>query len=143
MNSLPQIRIEQFGKEEILLLRTEIQNALDDIKLKYQLSELELGSISYRRSTFTAKINGAAKIDQENDFEMSEVKFFALRHGLPLNIIGCGFMLNGAIYNISSIEFKNRKFPIIAKCKEHDSSFKFTVSHIKDLLENHRVIDIT
>ena len=143
MDSTPQIKIEQFGKEELHFLRVEIQNALDKIKSKYGLSELNLETINFTRSTFNAKIIGAIQVADTNDFEMNEVKFFAMRHGLPLNIIGCGFMLNGDIYNILSIEFKNRKFPIIAKCKDHSSSYKFTVTHIKKLLEQHMVIDIT
>jgi hypothetical protein len=143
MDHIPYVKIEQFGKEEIRFLRNEIQNALDKIKSKYQLSELNLETINFIRSSFNAKIIGSVKVADENDFEMNEVKFFAIRHGLPLNLIGCGFMLDGAIYNIISIEFKNRKYPIIAKCKDHSSSYKFTVPHIKKLLEQHRVIDIT
>jgi hypothetical protein len=142
MESIPQIKIEQFGKEELHFLRVEIQNALDIIKLRYKLSELVLQNITFTSSTFTAKINGAIQVADANDFVLNEVNFFALRNELPYNLIGCGFMLDGLIFNIIKIEFRNRKFPIIAKCKENDKTYKFTVLHTKHLLENHRVIDI-
>ena len=143
MDSIPQKKIEQFGKQELNFLRLEIQNALDKIKNKYALSELSLGTINYTSSTFNAKINGAVQVADTIDFEMNEVSFFAMRHGLPQNLIECSFNLDGAIFDIINIEFRNPKFPVIAKGRFDGRIFKFTIPRIKELLDNHRVINIS
>ncbi len=143
MDSSFQTTVKQFGKQEIIVLRLDIQDCLDKIKTKYGLSELTLGTLNYTASSFTVKINGKAQNIETKEFEQNEAKYFASRFELPDNLIGCEFIIDGAIFAIIRIETKNPKYPIIAKSEADGRTFKFTVSRTKELLDKHRVINIT
>lgn len=136
------VKINQLGKQEIILLRAEIQAALDNIKSRHGMTELTLVGISYNVSSFTAKITGKVKNDISEDFEKTEAKFFAYTHGLPEDFIGYNFIMEGKFFTITHLETKNPKYPVIAKCKTTGRTYKFTVQRIKELLEKYRVIDI-
>ncbi|MFH1005304.1 MAG: hypothetical protein V1781_07415 [Bacteroidota bacterium] len=137
------ILIKQFGKQELAVLRTEIQSALDNIKTKYGMSELTLCSIHFTASDFTSKITAKLQNSETKNSKQNETNFFALRHGLPTNFIGCEFVLDNDIFTITQLAISRPKYPITAHCKENGKTFKFTVSRIKELLEKNRVINIT
>jgi len=127
--------IKQFGREEIAVLRTEMQSALDNIKTKYGLSELILGNITFTSNSLTAKMKARTQNSPDIFSSDDEFKFFSLQHGLPDKLIGCQFKSEGLNYTIIRIETRNSKYPVIAQCKETRKSYKFSVPRIKDLLE--------
>ena len=134
--------IKQFGKQELGVLRKDIQEVLDQIKTKYGLSELTLKGIRFSSASFTSTITGSVTSEEAEDRGRNQIKFFALSHGLPENLLGCEFLLDGAVFTITRVAFQNPKFPIIAHCKNDGRSFKFSVQRIKELLDRFRVINI-
>lgn len=136
------ININQLGPREVTILRKEIQSAFDEIKSKYGLSQLSLGSIRFDLSSFTAKIIGKVQNPVTENYEQNEAIFFASVHGLTPDFIGSEFLLNGSVFTISGLFTSRPKYPITAYCKEDGRTFKFTTQRIKELLETARVINI-
>jgi hypothetical protein len=134
--------INQLGPGEVTILRKEIQSAFDEIKSKYGLSQLSLGSIRFDLSSFTAKIVGKVQNPVTENYEQNEAIFFASVHGLPPDFIGSEFLLDGSVFTISGLFTSRPKYPITAYCKEDGRTFKFTMQRIKELLETARVINI-
>ncbi|HBX50468.1 MAG: hypothetical protein A2275_02745 [Bacteroidetes bacterium RIFOXYA12_FULL_35_11] len=137
------LKIEYFGKQEIISLRDEIQEALNKIKLKYGLTELNLHTINFNSFEFTSKISGKANNSEAINFKQQEIKFFALKNGLPTDFIGSSFILDGSIYKITKLITSRPKYPITAYSEETGKSFKFTAQRIKELLDKYSVIDIS
>jgi hypothetical protein len=75
-------QINKFDRQEIEVLFSEIQSALEIIKNKYGLAELNIGSVSFTMFSFTGKINGA--VTEYQDFAKSyateEAKYFAIQN---------------------------------------------------------------
>ncbi len=137
------IKIRQFGKQEIIILREEIQTALNNVKLKYGISELKLGSINFNTSEFTSKISGKIEDINTANYKNEEAKFFALRNGLPLDFMNSNFILDGSVFTITELVTSRHKYPITAHSNESGKTFKFTASRIKELLDKFKVIDIS
>ncbi|MBW6479720.1 MAG: hypothetical protein K0B37_09850 [Bacteroidales bacterium] len=137
-----QINIEQFGPQELDILRKEIQSSLDEIKSRHGLSQLSLGTIQFNLSSFNAKVFGKVQNPVTEKYEQNEAIFFATRHGLPHNFIGSEFLLDGSVYTITQLVTSRPKYPITAYCEEDGRTFKFTAQRIKELLETARVINI-
>jgi len=136
------INIKQLGHQELTVLRKEIQSAFDEIKSKYGLSQLSLGSIRFDLSSFTAKIIGKVQNPVSENYEQNEAIFFASVHGLPPDFFGSEFLLDGSVFTITGLFTSRPKYPITAYCKEDGRTFKFTTQRIKELLETARVINI-
>ena len=134
--------INQLGPQEVTILRKEIQSAFDEIKSKYGLSQLSLGTIRFDLSSFTAKIVGKIQNPVTENYEQNEAIFFASLHGLPSDFIGSEFLLDGSIFTITKLITSRPKYPITAYCEEDGRTFRFTTQRIKELLETARVINI-
>jgi hypothetical protein len=132
---MDKIEIKKFGREELGLLRVEIQSALDSIKDKYQLSELTITDFSFTPANFKAKITGNINTPEVKDYLDTKVLFFTLQYGLPENLIGTSFDLNDETFIIEKIEPKNTKYPIIATNLIEGKGYKFSVSEIKKILD--------
>lgn len=137
-----QIKIEQFGPQELEVLRKEIQLSLDGIKSRYGLSQLSLGTIRFNLSSFSAKVSGRVQNPITENYEQNEAIFFATRHGLPHDFIGSEFLLEGSVFTITQLVTSRPKYPITAYCKEDGRTFKFTAQRIKELLQTARIINI-
>ena len=83
--------IKQFTRQELAVLRYEIQSALNNIKSKYGLSELMLGNISFNQNSLTAKITAITQSSADTFSSDDEFKFFSLQQGLPEKLIGTAF----------------------------------------------------
>lgn len=136
------ININQLGTWEVTVLRKEIQSAFDEIKSKYGLSQLSLGSIRFDLSSFTAKITGKVQNPLTDNYELSESFFFASVHGLPPDFLGSEFLLDSSVFTITKLITSRPKYPITAYCIDDGRTFKFTPQRIKELLETARVINI-
>jgi len=137
-----QINVKQFGPQELDILRKEIQLSLDEIKSRYGLSQLYLGTIRFNLSSFSAKVFGKVQNSVTENYEQNEAIFFATRHGLPHDFIGSEFLLEGSVFTITHLVLSRPKYPITAHCEEDGRTFKFTTQRIKELLETARVINI-
>jgi len=129
-------QINKFDRQEIEVLFSEIQSALEIIKNKYGLAELNIGSVSFTMFSFTGKINGA--VTEYQDFAKSyateEAKYFAIQNGLPENILNRKFLNNGKNHTIIRIETRNPRYPVITSCAEDGKHYKFSCQVIKEIL---------
>jgi hypothetical protein len=137
-----QINIEQFGPQELEILRKEIQSSLDEIKSRHGLSQLSLGTVRFNLSSFSAKIFGKIQNPVTENYEQNEAIFFASRHGLPRDFMGSEFLLDGSVFMITQLVTSRPKYPITAYCEEDGRTFKFTTLRVKELLETARVINV-
>lgn len=120
--------------KELGLIIDEIQDALDKIKIKYNLKNLAVGNTNYNAFSFTSKVEGEIDSQIEKDFRRSEAEYFAEIHGLPKDFIGLEFTNGGRPFTISHLETRNTKYPIIANCHSDNKSYKFTIDTIKKIL---------
>ena len=125
-----QINVKQFGPQELDILRKEIQLSLDEIKSRYGLSQLYLGTIRFNLSSFSAKVFGKVQNSVTENYEQNEAIFFATRHGLPHDFIGSEFLLEGSVFTITHLVLSRPKYPITAHCEEDGRTFKFTIQRI-------------
>ena len=118
------------------LILKEIQDALDQIRKKYNLTSLSLGATRYNAFSFTTKVEGKIANEIENDFKYHEAEYFAQINGLPPDFINRKFESGGLSFTIIKLETRNTKYPVIALCKENDKTYKFTVETIKKVLKS-------
>lgn len=128
--------IQNFGHPEMASLSAEIQSALDNIKEKYGLAELSIGSITFSLFSFSGKITGTVQEHHHfaETYALEEAKYFALQSGLPEDILKQKFVTNGKSHTIIRIETRNPKYPIITHCDVDRKNYKFTVQIIKEIL---------
>lgn len=129
-------QIKKFERQEIAVLRSEIQSALDRIKNRFGLTDLSIGTITFTPFYFTAKIAAAVPEYKEfaETYATEEAKYFAMQHGLPQDILQHKFINGGRHYSVVRIETRNPKYPVIAKCSEDGKNYKFSVQIIKEIL---------
>ena len=90
-------------------------------------------SIYFNPYSFSAKIKGKTrKFETENNIK-SQAKFFALRCGLPDNIIDSTFTMHNMKFRIAEIQPKNNKYPVIAHCLVNEKDYTFSVAEIKKI----------
>ena len=126
--------IKYLGKQEIAVLEQEIEEALYIIKEKYGLSELIIDNIYFNPYSFSAKITGKTRKYETENIKESQAKFFALRYGLPENIIDTTFTMDNMKFRIVDVQPKNTKYPLIAHCLANEKDYKFSVAEIKKIL---------
>ena len=126
--------IKYLGKQEIAVLEQEIEEALYIIKEKYGLSELIIDNIYFNPYSFSAKITGKTRKFETENIKESQAKFFALRYGLPENIIDTTFTMDNMKFRIVDVQPKNTKYPLIAHCLANEKDYKFSVAEIKKIL---------
>ncbi|MCD6347715.1 MAG: hypothetical protein J7L96_09875, partial [Bacteroidales bacterium] len=122
--------------KELGLILDEIQEALDEIKKKHKLKNLELGNTNYNAFSFTSKLKGEIESEIEKDFRQSEAEYFAEINDLPKDFINREFISDGLNFTIDRLETRNTKYPIIATCRSNDKTYKFTVESIKKMLNS-------
>ena len=122
--------------KELDLILSEMQDALDRIKEKYNLASLSVGATRYNAFSFTTKVEGKIDHELERSFKNHEAEYFAQSNGLPPNIINHKFKSGGISFTIIKVETRNPKYPIIAYCQENKKNYKFTVEAIKKLLDS-------
>ncbi len=120
--------------KELDLILDEINDALDKIRIKYNLKSLELGDTKYNAFSFVAKLEGSIDSELESNFKKHQAEYFAQINGLPIDFINREFHSGGLTYTIVQLEPRNRKYPIIVHCKQKDQSYKFSVAEIKKVL---------
>ena len=125
-------KIPRFTREVIQTLREDINRALVPVKEKYGLDILTVESVLYRDETFTAKVSGDVSGDPEGVLQEIDARFFAMRHGLPEDILSREFSINGDVFQVMRIEPRNFKYPVIARCKRDGKTYKFSVEQVKN-----------
>jgi len=135
MGQNQQANIKKFDRQAIAVLNLEIQMALDALKNKYGLSELNLGAITFTEFSFHSRITGKIEGEITNLYKDYQARYFASLNGLPENLVSMNFISNGRSYTIIGIETRNRKYPVITQCANDGKAYKFTVEDIKVILE--------
>jgi phage pi2 protein 07 len=129
-------QIKKFGRQEIMVIRSEIQSELDRLKNKFGLTQLSLGTITFNEFSFTAKISATLPEQRifAETYTAEEAKYFALQNGFPEDILQKKFISNGKHHSIIRIETRNPKYPVIAYCEEDGRKYKFSIQQIKEFL---------
>jgi hypothetical protein len=88
--------------------------------------------VNYTGMSFDGSIKDSDSIEKENALNLSVCR----RIGFTQNIIGACFdsPSSGGKFRITSIQPKNRKYPVIAINLENQKSYKFTTISIKKAL---------
>jgi hypothetical protein len=127
-------KIVRFDRQVLSALRQEILEAIQPLKEKYGLRELEIDYFNFKPWSFSAHLIGSIPPNPDDDLRNEEARFFAQYHGLPEDILTLEFSSFGKTYAVDRIEVRNPKYPIIAFCKEEERFYKFSVDDLKAFL---------
>ena len=120
------MNIEKFSKDELKIIRTEIDNALLGVGEKYGI-KFRLGNISFSESEFNGKLNATLlnKVEENKEEKFKrECKYI----GLNESDFGKEFEMVGKSYVVCDIDLSKRKYPLIALCKQDGRKYKVAVS---------------
>lgn len=106
---------EKFQKSDLKEIRISINEALAEVVIKFDLSELSIGNIGFSNFEFSCKLTG--KLQNEESVKIDE--FINTQDsnllGFNKNIVGEMFTANGKIFVIRKLDLGRPKFPIIAE----------------------------
>lgn len=118
------MKLTQFDKAALQLMRKDIDAALKIIAEKYGIESLSMGNSSIASTEFTAKIIG--KIGQENSLiAAAHNRGYSIYLGYSENIIGRSFTIHGKTFTVTEINPRKQKMPIIAKNEKDGRLFEF------------------
>jgi len=119
----------KFDRQNLALIRVDIQKALNEVALKNGLAEIRLGPISFTECDFTTKLSAKTN-DRTNSVAN---KYFEIMFGKPL--LGVSFKYNNQLYTIKDFKTRARKFPIVCSVEGKLGEVSFAESLIKDILK--------
>lgn len=105
----------KFGKQNIKLLRDDIEDALKKLQEKHSVL-MQLGNITFMDSKFTSRLNGIL------------IENFKLVHDTKAEI-GMKILFQSKIYEI--IELRNQRYPIIIKDVESGKKYKLSEAQFR------------
>ncbi len=135
-------KITEFTRENMKMLRPEIQAVLDMIKDEYGVN-LSIGTISFSEGRFTTRMTGTVdgyvekKKEDQGDFAFG---FAAKSLGLPENCRGRAFPYKLKNWTVDSIRLSSTKYPVICR-REDGKKFKFTAAFMKRIFETFPLIN--
>jgi len=127
-------KITRIDRQVLAVLKVDIKAALETIRTKYGLNELDIESVTFNELSFTMKCIGKVAGEDTKNWDQYEARFFAQYHGLPEDILNREFTSCNKLFRIIRIEPRNPKYPIIAICKQDEKLYKFPVEMIKPVL---------
>jgi hypothetical protein len=122
----------EITKKLLMEFREDFKTAVADLEAKYGCA-ISLGSISYRPTNFTGKIE---VVTSDGDTSAEEAMFntYCDRFGLKPHHYQCVFKLRGNDYRLTGIKVRNRKYPIIATNVKNGTSYKLPKSTVEKIL---------
>ena len=136
------MKITQFNNPTCSAFRRELQAELNEVAKKFGLTAITIeNGGKYSNTTFQMKITARTIAQQEDPNFLIVQKHLLSRLGLPDNSIGRQFVSQGKTFQITRIDAKKWKMPVIAThCiggKPTGRSFKFPEDVVKRYFENH------
>lgn len=125
-------------EDKINSIQRKIKAALALIE-KEENVKIDFGTISYNVAKYSTSMT--VNTLDKNEKVDTVFKGICKRLGFTQNIIGMQFHGTNGVYEITDIKAKNRKYPVIAKSLANDTSYKFSVDHIKRLIGGDKIIN--
>jgi hypothetical protein len=128
-----------------MINETKIKNIQKKLKEAIALIEkeenvkIEFGTISYNVAKYSTAMT-VTTLDKNEKVD-DILRGLCKRLGFTQNIIGMQFYGSNGLYEIVDIKTKNRKYPVIAKSLSSSTQYKFSVSHIKNLIGGDKIIN--
>lgn len=122
--------------DEIKVIRIDIQQALDELATKHNLSKLSLGNIRYGTTSFTSKIEAERTITGTNNPATKQEKTASTLDlmcrliGLDTSNITKTFVVNGHPTRIVEIKPKRPVYPIIVQVVGKEAAYKLSVKQL-------------
>lgn len=116
--------LNKFDKNNLNLLRVEIEKAIAPIKEKYGVA-IKLGGFKYDDFHFHSKMEVDIKNQASAAKDLEQYATMSTLLGFNKNIAGEVIAVNGKEFTVTKIDLGKPKFPIIAT-GDDGRSFKFT-----------------
>lgn len=134
--------INQFNRPTCAAFRQQLQAELNEVAKKFGLTAITIEPGGrFNDTTFSMKIVARTVAQTEDPNFLFNQKHLLFQLGLPDNSIGRQFVQGGRTFQITRIDAKKWKMPVIAALviggKPSSKSFKFTAEPIKRYFENH------
>ena len=121
--------ITKFNKQNLDLLRNEINNALKIIGDKYNMT-LKINNITYGNTHFSSKIRAVIGTTPEI-IDKTEWNNNCIYFGFEKDDFGRRFTAGGCAYTICGIKPKSKRYPIIGKSIITGKRYKFSAANVK------------
>lgn len=131
-------QITLFSREAVRLISDELDKALEGIRERYGLQELQVESVHFFPDSMTIKIKGAVVPGQDSfitDYREAETRFFLQRNELPETMMDMEFLWGGRYFKVDRIETRNPKYPILVTCLDDGKPYKFSVEQMKRVIQ--------
>jgi len=125
------LKIQEFDRPTLKLLRNEIDEALAKVGQKYGVT-FQGGNIRYTAESFKMQISAATK-GVNGESEPAEVKDFknsCFIYGMTPNDLGRQFLVSGESYKLIGYKPKNHKYPFVGQ-RADGKRFKFTLETVR------------
>lgn len=134
--------ITQFNNPVCSEFRKAFQAELNEVAKRFGLTAITIeNGGKFSDTTFQMKVTARTVAQAEDHNFLRNQKSLLFQLGLPDNSIGRQFVSQGKTFQITRIDAKKWKMPVIAtECfsgKPTGRSFKFTVDPIKRYFETH------
>lgn len=116
-------------KQTLQNFREDFEHAMESLEQKYGMV-IELGSIHYTATSFTAKLE-AKEGESKDDINEQDFKRYCKMYGLEETDYDRRFAFQGKHYIITGIRPSKRKYPICCLCVEDNVTYGFTVAAVK------------
>ncbi len=126
------------NETKIKSIQKKLKEALAIIE-KEENVKIEFGTISYNVAKYSTSMT-VTTLDKNEKVD-DVLRTLCKRLGFTQNIIGMQFYGSNGLYEIVDIKTKNRKYPVIAKSLSSSTQYKFSVSHIKNLIGGDKIIN--
>ena len=112
----------------IRIINADVQKALEAVAQKHGV-KISLGSTSYSEAEYTTKLK--VQSPQADKIKGEESKQYAHLLGLPEDVIGRKFNLQGGEYEVTRLDLAKPKNPVIIKKAGTDKTYKISVETLK------------
>jgi len=130
------MKITQITATNIPLLRARVNEILKPLAEEYGL-KIAAGNASYSDENVTFKLS-LATVSEDGIVQTQsavDLKRYAYRHGLGEDALGKTFSWLGKTLTITGYKPRSRKYPILVKCKEDGTTYKYPLQTVKSALE--------
>lgn len=128
-------KLTEFQRDDIKMLRVEINNALKDVAVKYGI-ELKLGNINFTSANFSAKLK-ASTINGNGTVMCTEavnVDKYGKMYGLNGKLNDEFTDYTGQRFRIAGFKPRSQKYPVIAKDIRTGELYKFSINLVNSNL---------
>jgi len=125
------MNIDNFNKDNLFLLRNELEKELEVVGSKFGIS-FNVNTIRFSNKNMHCKLEGNLSDNGSNEsFLAIEFKEKCHKYGLKPEDLGKTFTSNDKSFKIIGLKVRNRKYPIIVEDIYTGKSYKFTENQVR------------